>query len=189
MFKLIFQLQVVAATNSSVDEVNYYITEQYTTGLFNSCKNVQLSFTTSPAIGISCGAHSTDCTPHLWLQYMGGHDPSPYQINFYFETSDNVTSSNGTFYPMNETIIPCSESVRLGGAACSCVDCPCSPEPPPDPPAEQELFNLPLVAAIMLLIYIVLTFVIISGFLYISLRPKREGKFVNFNNNCLKPSS
>lgn len=161
--------QVTASTNNSVDGMDYYITESYTTGLFDSCKNVQLSFTTSRAIEISCGAHSTDCTPHLWLEYMGGHDPSPYQINFHFEKTDNVTVKDKTFYPMNETIIPCSEAVNEFGTPCSCVDCPCSttPSPPPSsspaPPPEKKFLGLPLLVSLIALLFVVIAIIIICG--------------------------
>lgn len=170
---------MVASTNNSVDEMDYYITESYTTGLFDSCKNVQLSFTASRAIEISCGAHSSDCTPHLWLEYMGGHDPSPYQINFHFETTDNVTVKDKTFYPMNETIVPCSEAVNKFGTPCSCVDCPCSPTPPPPPPPERKFLGLPLMDGIMALVYAVVATIIIGGFAYSNLRRRGDGKFVS----------
>ncbi|GIX82803.1 NPC intracellular cholesterol transporter 1 [Caerostris darwini] len=110
--------------NKTVTEISYYITEAFAQGLFKSCKNVKLSFTKEKAIGISCGSHIRDCTPHLWLAYMGGHDPSPYQINFYFEKNDFVMINEEAFYPMNKTIVPCSRAVRPHGPACSRMDCP-----------------------------------------------------------------
>lgn len=166
-------LEVTASTNRSVDEISYYITEHYATGLFDSCKNVQLTFTSSPAIGVTCGGDSSTCTPHRWLKYMGGHDPSPYQINFQFKTSDKVTVENVTFYPMNETIIPCSQPVSPGGAVCSCVDCPCT-HPPPPPKKETKILGLTILEGIMILVYIVLAIIIIGGFVYNSFHRRNE---------------
>ncbi|XP_015905178.1 NPC intracellular cholesterol transporter 1 [Parasteatoda tepidariorum] len=159
----------------SVDALDYYITESFTDGLFNSCKNVQLSFVTQKAITITCGSHADDCTPHYWLEYMGGHDPSPYQINFKFVETDKVIVGNQTFYPMNETIIPCSMPAKAGGVACSCVDCPCDPEPPPGPDGPgTKILGLDLMQAIMLLVYILVAATIIGYFLYRRIKSKSE---------------
>ncbi|KFM57011.1 Niemann-Pick C1 protein, partial [Stegodyphus mimosarum] len=86
-------------TKQSVTEMDYYLTESFAEGLFNSCKNVQMSFTSNPAVGILCGGHMTDCNAHYWLEYMGGHDPSPYQINFHLEKTVNITVNGTVFHP------------------------------------------------------------------------------------------
>ncbi|GFV70670.1 NPC intracellular cholesterol transporter 1 [Trichonephila clavipes] len=161
--------------NRTVTEMNYFITETYAEGLFNSCSDVQLSFTTSKAIGIACGSHLMDCTPHLWLDYMGGHEPSPYQINFNYEFNDTVIVDQKTFHPMNETIIPCSQPVGPGGGACSCVDCPCHPEPPPEfPKHNKELFGLPLMESLMIMAFILVAIVITVGFFYADCKKKSD---------------
>ena len=115
---------MTASSNNAVDNVNYYITECFTTRLFDSCKNVKLPTISTRAIEITCGTQGKDCTPHGWLEFMGGYDPSPFQINFHFENSDKVSVTDKVFYPMNETIIPCSAAISKFGTPCSCVDCP-----------------------------------------------------------------
>lgn len=158
--------------------MSYYITEDFTDGLFDSCKNVQLTFTTDRAIGITCGGHNEDCTPHLWLEYMGTYGTSPYQIDFHFENSSFIEVNDTTFYPMNETIIPCSQPVSPGGAACSCVDCPCAPHPPYVPPKDdRKIFGLPRMLGIMLILYSILAVIIIGGFICYGSRKKDDGKY------------
>ncbi|GFU25408.1 NPC intracellular cholesterol transporter 1 [Nephila pilipes] len=165
----------ISKEKHTVTEMDYFITETYAQGLFDSCSNVQLSFTTAKAIGISCGSHLTDCTPHLWLDFMGGHDPSPYQINFNFKLNDTVIVDKKVFHPMNETIIPCSQPVGSGGVACSCVDCPCHPEPPPEfPKHDKKLFGLPLMKSLMIMAYILLSIVITVGFAFAGCEKKSE---------------
>ncbi|KAG8196482.1 hypothetical protein JTE90_012299 [Oedothorax gibbosus] len=158
----------------SVSKLDYYITETYAQGLFDSCNNVQLSFSTDKAIGISCGSHLKDCTPHFWLQYMGGHDPSPFEIDFQFELNDTMTVNGTTFFPMNETIVPCSQAVA-GSVACSCVDCPCHPSPPePFPVNDSKLLGRPLMETVMIIVFCVLAVGITAGFLYYGLSKVRD---------------
>lgn len=157
--------------------MDYYITEHYAQGLFDSCNNVQLSFTPNKAMGISCGSHLTDCTPHLWLQYMGGNGPSPYQINFRYELNDTVVVNGTTFTPMNETIVPCSQAVSPGGVACSCVDCPCHPQPPSlFPTNDWKLFGLPGMETLMIVVFVVLTIWIVAGFVYVGMKKRSDGE-------------
>ncbi|XP_055940825.1 NPC intracellular cholesterol transporter 1-like isoform X2 [Argiope bruennichi] len=160
--------------NKSVTEMSYFIAEQYVDGTFDSCSNVQLSFTTSKALPIACGGVS-DCTPVKWFNYMGAHDPSPYQINFNFTKTDIIDVNGTTFYPMNDTIVPCSQPVGPGGTACSCVDCPCHPDPPPEFPSNNaKLFGLPVMESVMIIIYIILAIVIIGCFIYTKCQRRSE---------------
>ncbi|CAL1295283.1 unnamed protein product [Larinioides sclopetarius] len=160
--------------NKSVSGMSYFLTDYFVQGMFNSCSNVQLSFTTEKAIKVACGGES-NCTPRKMFDYMGGHDPSPYEINFYFEQTDTINVNGTTFYPMNATIIPCSQPVGPGGVACSCVDCPCHPDPPTEfPKNNTKLFGLPLMESIMIIIYTLLAIVIIGGFIYVRFQRRSE---------------
>lgn len=154
----------------SVEEVSYYITDYYARGLFNSCKNVVMSFSTMHAIDVACGDYGFDCNPHRWLEYMGGHDPSPYQIDFMYDV-------NGTdFEPMNDTIYACYEPVKSGGAACSCVDCPCTPIPPPPPEKPLIIWGWPGMYVIMLFVFGGVCIAVLTALLIVccSLRKRRR---------------
>ncbi|XP_015925125.2 NPC intracellular cholesterol transporter 1-like [Parasteatoda tepidariorum] len=98
--------------NTTVNSIDYSITECYANGLFNSCKNVQIAVGPQRVIEIACGAHGKDCSPFRWLEYMGTHDPSPFQINFKYND-----------YGMGNALIPCDKP-SFFGQACSKEDCP-----------------------------------------------------------------
>ncbi|XP_054719503.1 NPC intracellular cholesterol transporter 1-like [Uloborus diversus] len=159
----------------SVNMLDFYMNEDFATGMFDSCKNVQLGFLPSVAIGAICGGHSDDCTPHQVFYFFGSSPPAPYRINFFFETASNVTVNDTIFYPMNETTIPCSQAVSPGGDSCSCVDCPCHPKPPAVPDAhERKFINLPFMEGVMLVVYLVLTAIIVAVFVVVQSRKKDD---------------
>lgn len=154
----------------SVEELTYYITNDYAYGLFNSCKNVIMSFSTMHAVDVACGDYGFNCDPHKWLKYMGGHDPSPYQIDFNYDT--NITDVQ----PMNDTIYACYEPVKSGGAACSCVDCPCTPVPPPSPDKPLMIWGWPGMYVIMLFVFggVCISVITASIIVYCSLRRRQD---------------
>ncbi|XP_062086533.1 uncharacterized protein LOC133792637 isoform X2 [Humulus lupulus] len=120
--------------NLTVDGIDYYITDNFGEGLFNSCKDVKFGTMNTRAIEfIGAGAKSFK----EWFAFIGQKAPlgfpgSPYLINF----KSSITKPHG-MEPMNVSVYSCADT-SLG---CSCGDCPLSPAcsnlEPPSPSKED----------------------------------------------------
>ncbi|KAB2626246.1 Niemann-Pick C1 protein-like [Pyrus ussuriensis x Pyrus communis] len=103
--------------NMTVDGIDYYITDDFGEGLFDSCKDVKFGTMNSQAIEfIGSGAKNFKD----WFAFIGKQAPpevpgSPYAIRFL----SSVTESSG-MKPMNVSTYSCGDN-SLG---CSCSDCP-----------------------------------------------------------------
>ncbi|KAA8535924.1 hypothetical protein F0562_028402 [Nyssa sinensis] len=115
--------------NLTVDAIDYFLTDTFGEGLYNSCKEVKFGTMNTRAIEfIGAGARNFK----EWFEFIGqqadlGLPGSPYAINF--QTSIPESS---VMELMNVSVYSCGDSL-LG---CSCGDCPSSPvcsdlKPPP----------------------------------------------------------
>ncbi|XP_076922652.1 uncharacterized protein LOC143584500 isoform X2 [Bidens hawaiensis] len=105
--------------NSTVGGIDYYLTDTYGEGLFDSCKDVKFGTANSKAIDfVGNGAKNFK----EWFAFIGRKaglqlPGSPYAINF---RSDADVSAG--MNPMNVSTFSCGDT-SLG---CSCGDCPSS---------------------------------------------------------------
>ncbi|KAE8704227.1 putative serine/threonine-protein kinase cx32 [Hibiscus syriacus] len=106
--------------NLTVDGIDYYITDDFGEGLYESCKDVKFGTMNTRAMEfIGAGAKNFK----EWFAFIGKRAPnnlpgSPYAIQFL----PTVTESSG-MKPMNVSTYSCGD-VSLG---CSCGDCTSSP--------------------------------------------------------------
>ncbi|KAA8537407.1 hypothetical protein F0562_026906 [Nyssa sinensis] len=104
----------------TVNGIDYYITDTFGEGLFESCKDVKFGTMNSRAIEfIGAGANNFQ----EWFAFIGkradlGVPGSPYAIDF----KPTAPESSG-MKPMNVSTYSCGDT-SLG---CSCGDCPLSP--------------------------------------------------------------
>ncbi|CAA2984523.1 Niemann-Pick C1 -like [Olea europaea subsp. europaea] len=120
--------------NSTVDGIDFYITDTFGEGMFESCKDVKFGTMNTRAIEfIGAGAKNF----REWYAFIGRKAPlgvpgSPYAINL----SPNAPESSG-MKPMNVSTYSCGDT-SLG---CSCGDCPsslaCSNSAPSSPNQEN----------------------------------------------------
>ncbi|KAK3425056.1 hypothetical protein EUGRSUZ_F01780 [Eucalyptus grandis] len=119
--------------NLTVDGIDFYITDAFGEGLYDSCKEVKFGTMNTRALEfIGAGAKNFK----EWFAFIGRQaglnvPGSPYAITF----RPNVTEDSG-MVPMNVSTYSCSD-ISLG---CSCGDCPsstvCSNSAPP--PSTKE---------------------------------------------------
>ncbi|KAJ7966974.1 Niemann-Pick C1 protein [Quillaja saponaria] len=106
-------------SNSTVDGIDFYVTDAFGEGLYDSCKDVKFGTMNSRAIEfIGAGAQNFK----EWFAFVGRKTGlkvpgSPYTITF----RSNTTESSG-MKPMNVSSYSCGDT-SLG---CSCGDCPSS---------------------------------------------------------------
>uniref|UniRef100_A0A803MXB2 SSD domain-containing protein n=1 Tax=Chenopodium quinoa TaxID=63459 RepID=A0A803MXB2_CHEQI len=111
----------VKVNNSlTVDAIEFYVTDTFGEGLYNSCKDVKFGTMNTRAIEFVAGG-AKDFKG--WFAFVGRQvgpnvPGSPYAINF----TSSVPESSG-MSPMNVSTYACSDT-SLG---CSCGDCPSSP--------------------------------------------------------------
>ncbi|PWA80102.1 patched family protein [Artemisia annua] len=106
--------------NSTVGGIDYYITDTFGQGLFDSCKEVKFGTMNSRAIEY-VGSGATNFRE--WFAFIGrkavlNMPGSPYAINFRSDADESVGMK-----PMNVTAYSCGDT-SLG---CSCGDCPSAP--------------------------------------------------------------
>lgn len=116
--------------NVTVDGIDFYITDTFGEGLYNSCKDVKFGTMNTRAIEfIGSGAENF----REWYAFIGRRaglnvPGSPYAITFKSNSSDSSAMK-----PMNVSTYSCGDT-SLG---CSCGDCPsssvCSNTAPPSP--------------------------------------------------------
>lgn len=100
-----------------VQEVTFFVHEDYNTQTFDSCKSVLNPATGVPALKMLCGPWGTTlCTPERWFQYMGSikNGFSPFNILYRFGTDDSEIADEGFSY-FNPQVTSCDQGVRVSG--------------------------------------------------------------------------
>ncbi|KAL3830515.1 hypothetical protein ACJIZ3_019317 [Penstemon smallii] len=156
--------------NSTVDGIDFYITDNFGEGMFESCKDVKFGTMNTRAIEfIGAGAKNF----REWYAFIGRKAPlgvpgSPYAINFLPSAPESSGMS-----PMNVSTFTCGDT-SLG---CSCGDCPlsgvCSSSALPSPPKKASCsvrigsLKAKCIEVAVAILYIVLvSFFLGWGFLY-----------------------
>ncbi|GER50439.1 Niemann-Pick C1 protein [Striga asiatica] len=156
--------------NTTVNGIDYYVTDAFGEGMFESCKDVKFGSMNSRAIEF-IGASAKNFSE--WFAFIGrraelGLPGSPYAINFL----PMVPQSSG-MRPMNVSTYSCGDT-SLG---CSCGDCPsasaCSSSEPAQSPKKDSCslrigsLNAKCVEVAMAVVYIVLASIFLGwGFLH-----------------------
>ncbi|XP_022762939.1 Niemann-Pick C1 protein isoform X4 [Durio zibethinus] len=121
--------------NLTVDGIDFYVSNAFGEGLYDSCKEVKFGTMNTRAIEF-IGAGATNFKE--WFEFIGQKAPpgfpgSPYAINF----KSTVPDFSGMEL-MNVSSYSCGDT-SLG---CSCGDCPSSPQcsnfEPPSPPEKDH---------------------------------------------------
>ncbi|KAI9114197.1 hypothetical protein K1719_014847 [Acacia pycnantha] len=162
--------------NLTVDGIDYYITDAFGEGLYESCKEVKFGTMNSRAIQyIGAGAKNFK----EWFAFVGRKAPlgvpgSPYAIMF----QPNATASSGMRL-MNVSTYSCGD-VSLG---CSCGDCPsssvCSNIAPPTIQKMDSCsirigsLTVKCVDLILAILYIIMISVFLGWGLYYRMRERK----------------
>ncbi|CAM6128550.1 unnamed protein product [Calypogeia fissa] len=100
-----------------VDGIDFYITDEFGTGLYDSCKDVKFAAMNTRAMDF-VGAGAKNYTE--WFAFMGQKAElyqigSPYQITY-----KTAVPENSTIQPLDVPMTPCWDA----SLSCSCGDCP-----------------------------------------------------------------
>lgn len=114
------------ATNTSyiqkdghLSQVDVYVTHDYASRLFNSCKDVEYPEQSGKVMSLMCG--TDDCNGSYWLRFLGDptldYNQAPFYMKYFFTNKPpvNMTSIDSELYA-------CDDSNY--NYTCSCTDCP-----------------------------------------------------------------
>ena len=156
--------KVTKLTNNKtkIMEINYYVSETFKQGLYDSCKGVQFPGNNGRVMKLLCGRPEKLCSPQILLDFMGSvsNGYAPFTIDF----PKKLTSD---LHWMNKTVFKCNESFfdaqhNRTATPCSCQDCnaTCPVLPPiPPKPSPRKIIGLDVLSFCLLVTF--LTFLII----------------------------
>ncbi|KAE9413943.1 hypothetical protein Angca_006885 [Angiostrongylus cantonensis] len=127
-FVMILQELDVPENNVSfVNKVRYNVSKEFTDSLYNSCKDVTMTGSSTKAIRLMCGSLKKDqeCTIGNWLKFMGTQNHrigTPLGIEFNIIDGKEALDA-GADYFMTLPTTPCHMSPRYGRSKCSKQDC------------------------------------------------------------------
>ncbi|EOX97437.1 hypothetical protein QUC31_015707 [Theobroma cacao] len=163
--------------NLTVDGIDFYISDAFGEGLYDSCKEVKFGTMNTRAIEF-IGAGATNFKE--WFEFIGQKAPpgfpgSPYAIDF----KSSVPDLSGMEL-MNVSAYSCGDT-SLG---CSCGDCPSSPQcsnsEPPSPPKKDQCsidigpVKVKCIEFALAIAYIVLVFGLLGWALFHRPRERRD---------------
>ncbi|XP_057724182.1 uncharacterized protein LOC130940150 [Arachis stenosperma] len=166
--------------NKTVDGIDFYVTETFGEGLYDSCKDVKFGTMNTRAIDF-VGAGASNYKE--WFSFLGAKVPpgfpgSPYSINFKITIPDSSPMEL-----MNASVYSCNDT-SLG---CSCGDCPSSPvcsHPEPSPPRKDPCsirigsLKVRCVELSMAVLYVVLIFMFFG---WVLLQRRRERRRLGYD--------
>ncbi|XP_057308798.1 NPC intracellular cholesterol transporter 1-like [Hydractinia symbiolongicarpus] len=121
-----------------VATADYYISSQFSNGLYKSCIDVSFPGDNGKVLDLMCGVTVDKCTPKKFLDFIGSpNSGAPFQINFHVnESAPNITNNDFKMIRCNETYF--DENTGRNRSACSCQDCRATCPPLPSVPGPKK---------------------------------------------------
>ncbi|KAG2370048.1 patched family-domain-containing protein [Suillus spraguei] len=172
-FLNITDTQKTSSGETAVKTVDFFVGEQFASGFFDSCKNVQVGATNGYAMDLIGGGAKTYSE---FLKFLGDEKDlgSPFQINCPSSTPLDFTALDPT--PRN-----CADNDLE--SRCTCIDCPTvCPALPYEPPQINgptcQFGTLSCLSFVLILAYSVCVVAFVSGYvLQSTIRKRRETRY------------
>lgn len=141
-----------------VTEVTYFLTNNFTSGLFNSCKDVPYPASNQKILDIMCGSSEGGCTPSGFVEFVGNNPQAPFVINMNITDKEFDYNASIHIKPTNTLMHKCSLNINMTyyqAPACGCTDCfESCPKPVPHPPDKVcMLWNIECFSALNILLF------------------------------------
>ncbi|KAF5363851.1 hypothetical protein D9756_000843 [Leucocoprinus leucothites] len=163
--------QETSSGQTAVKAADFFVTEKFGTGFFNSCKDVQFGVTNGYAMDF-IGGGAKDY--RAFFKFLGDEKPlgSPFQINFPTTTPSGVS-------PLDPPARNCYDNELT--SRCTCIDCPdiCPTLPPvPLPDAEPTcvIGSLTCLSFILTIAYTLAVVGFLTGYTISALRRHHREK-------------
>lgn len=163
---------------NQVVALDYYSTNHYLSGVYNSCMEVQMPSTSGkvvPTVMCSKKPNNETCNVTYFLQTIGAKGTSPMAINFL----QDGAPADSSIVPNNNTVYKCSQAVKnfQGENPCSCIDCTAgcpTPIPLPVDPTIWKLFGIDGMAVLMTVVYLLIFLASVASFVWYYRRFSQE---------------
>lgn len=136
-------MEIEEGTNVTVvGSIDFYMSEEYITEVFESCKGVIMPSTGGIAMDLACNTQPGEnmCTPKKWYSFMGDAENEyvPFPINYKYDDPQRAfaeeTKPCSEAYPVSVCFVELQFEEKnarnnkvfdnfQGKVACSCVDC------------------------------------------------------------------
>ncbi|EGO01710.1 hypothetical protein SERLA73DRAFT_85531 [Serpula lacrymans var. lacrymans S7.3] len=155
---------------TAVKSVDFFVGEQFASGFFNSCKDVQVGATNGYAMDL-IGGGATNYS--AFLKFMGDEKAlgSPFQINY-------PTSNPPEFSTLNPLPRSCVDNDL--SSRCTCIDCPdvCLPYVPPPNESTCQVGGLTCLSLALIIGYSLAVVAFLLGYvLQLAIRKRREKRY------------
>jgi len=193
-FTNITSTQITSKGKEAVKSLDFFVSESYASGFFDSCKEVKFGASNGYAMDF-IGGGAKDY--HAFLKFLGDEKAlgSPFQIDY-------PPSTPPEFTPLNLPPRSCSDPEL--GSRCACMDCPqtCPVLPSQPDPYNSPTCHVGLISCLtfaLLLVYGLAVFAFFTGFIaQIAWRKRKERSYervalltdaASLNNQQWSPSS
>lgn len=97
-----------------INAIEYFITNEFLEGTFQSCKQVSVPSTGQLALDIMCGSWgAAKCTAMRWFEYMGTASDSNAFVPFTIKFRNSTAKIVDGFTPLNPNVIPCNQAANV----------------------------------------------------------------------------
>ncbi|KAH7930031.1 multidrug efflux transporter AcrB transmembrane domain-containing protein [Leucogyrophana mollusca] len=165
--------QQSSSGETALKSLDFFVSEQYASGFFDSCKNVQVGATNGYAMDLIGGGAKTYSE---FLKFLGDEKDlgSPFQINY------PPTSPPG-FTPLNSVPRNCADNDLA--SHCTCIDCPDVCQILPDVPVPTagptcQVGLLSCLSFVLILAYSLAVAAFVFGYIFqVTMRKRREKRY------------
>lgn len=159
-----------------VHAIDVNITQNYISGVFDSCSNVIHPASGKKVLDIACGQYdSYMCDPIKWFTFMGDaavNTLAPFTINYL--VNDNVEEA------FDWEVKTCDVAYE-GDYQCSCVDCNLACPVGGEPEPEDEVFQIMKVNGVSFLVGVIIG---VIGVVYITVYFVNNKMSISFGSKC-----
>lgn len=109
-------IEIINQTDKYVNEIDFYITEEYLNKTFESCKNVIYPAKGQPAVELMGCEDASKCSALEWFSYMGNiktHSSVPFQINYRALNSASTKVNGKEKNPLDLNVFSCNQSIKI----------------------------------------------------------------------------
>lgn len=98
--------------------IDVVVSDKYAQDLFDSCKDVQMPSVNDKALSVFCGRPADQCSPMVWLNYMGntGNGRAPFTIKYIASSTSWKAPDGQILEPFNQQNKKCNETLSGSSA-------------------------------------------------------------------------
>ncbi|XP_050436632.1 NPC intracellular cholesterol transporter 1-like [Adelges cooleyi] len=144
----------------AIQELDFYISDTYMQGVYDSCKSVSNPATGELAMDVICSG-AVGCNAQKWFKFMGDNPYLAFIIKYI-----PVMQRKGASQGLRAPVTPCNQPFDNKTTACSCMDCEESCPVPDDYIEPEEPLTVAGIDILTFLSAILFCVITITFFIY-----------------------